>query len=44
MRDDLTPGHTFPDLQLPDHTGQAVQLSALLGGWPAAVVFVRGHY
>ena len=44
MRDDLSPENTFPDFELPDHDGRPVRLSALMGGWPTAVVFVRGHY
>jgi peroxiredoxin len=44
MRDDLSPGHIFPDIELPNHTGQVVKLSSLMGGFPTAVVFVRGHY
>jgi peroxiredoxin len=44
MRPDVAPGGVFPDFELPDHTGRPVRLSALMGGWPAAVVFVRGHY
>ena len=44
MRADLTPGHVFPDFELPDHTGKPVRLSELMDGRPTAVVFVRGHY
>jgi len=44
MPETLAPGHLFPDLQLPDHTGQPTRLSALMDGWPTAVIFVRGHY
>jgi len=44
MRDDLRPGRAFPDIELPDHTGTAVKLSAIMRGFPTAVVFSRGYY
>jgi len=44
MRDDLQPGHPFPDFELPDDTGRPVRLSEYMDGRPTAVVFVRGHY
>ena len=44
MRDDLKPGNPFPDFELPDQTGQAVKLSALIGQRPAALIFNRGNY
>ncbi len=44
MRNDLAPGNLFPDIELPNQDGQVVKLSELMGGWPTAVVFVRGHY
>jgi peroxiredoxin len=42
MPPNLQPGHTFPDIELPDHTGQVVKLSALMRGWPTIVTFGRG--
>lgn len=39
-----TPGHLFPDFELPDHDGKPLRLSDYMNGWPTAVVFVRGHY
>jgi peroxiredoxin len=44
MNPDLRPGSPFPDFELPDHSGRPVRLSEHMDGWPAAVVFVRGHY
>jgi peroxiredoxin len=40
----LRPGRTFPDFELPDHDGQPARLSRLVGGWPTALTFIRGHY
>jgi peroxiredoxin len=42
MRDDLTPGNLFPDIELPDNTGAVVKLSDLMRGWPTIVTFGRG--
>ena len=44
MRDDLDVGQTFPDFELPDHTGTARRLSELLRGFPGALIFDRGHF
>ena len=42
---DFVPGVKFPDLALPDHTGQVTRLSELTAGRdPLAVVFYRGWY
>lgn len=38
------PGETFPDLDLPDHTGRARRLSELAGGDPVALLFSRGWW
>jgi peroxiredoxin len=38
------PGSTFPDLELPDHTGRERLLSELAGGDPLALVFSRGWW
>jgi hypothetical protein len=32
MRDDLVPGRTFPDLRLPEQTGQELSLSQIADG------------
>jgi peroxiredoxin len=44
MRTDLKPGSEFPDIELPDHTGERVTLASLMGGFPTVVVFSRGYY
>ncbi|MGI8594090.1 MAG: redoxin domain-containing protein [Solirubrobacteraceae bacterium] len=38
------PGDTFPDLDLPDHTGRDRRLSVLAGGDPLALIFSRGWW
>jgi|SRR5215211_2806768 len=40
----LAPGERFPDLDLPDHTGRARQLSELAGGDPIALFSSRGWW
>ena len=44
MRDDLKPGNTFPDFELPDENGEVMKLSALMAGMPTALIFCRGNY
>jgi peroxiredoxin len=44
MREDLRPGKRFPDLELANEDEQVVQLSRLMRGFPAAVVFSRGYF
>ena len=44
MRADLVVGSRFPDLVLPDHRRNSVQLSALAGGYPLIVSFYRGYW
>ena len=44
MRHDLVPGNTFPDYQLPDHTGTPRKLSELQGDDPLILTLARGHY
>jgi peroxiredoxin len=44
MRSDIIPGSTFPDYQLPDHTGTLRKLSALQGDDPLILTLSRGHY
>ena len=44
MRTNLRPGEQFPDVELPDQDGERTKLSSLMGGFPAVVVFSRGHY
>ena len=40
----LQPGETFPDLDLPDHTGRARTLCELASGDPVALLFSRGWW
>ena len=40
----LKPGATFPDIDLPDHTGRPRRLSELAGGDPLALLFSRGWW
>jgi peroxiredoxin len=44
MRSDIVPGGTFPDYQLPDHSGTPRKLSELQGGDPLILTLSRGHY
>ena len=44
MREDIRAGATFPDYELPDHTGTRRRLSELQGGYPMILVLSRGHY
>lgn len=44
MRDDLQVGKTFPDLELPDHTGAARHLSELTADHPTVANFYRGWW
>jgi peroxiredoxin len=44
MRSDITPGSTFPDYALPDHTGAVRTLSELQGPDPLILTLARGHY
>ena len=44
MRADVKPGTTFPDYQLPDHTGQPRRLSEIQGGDPMIIVLAREAY
>ena len=44
MRSDIQPGATFPDYELPDHTGTRRRLSELQGGDPMILVLSRGHF
>src|SRR5262245_66175943 len=44
MRTDLVPGSRLPDLELPDHFGRPVRLSALANGYPLVVSFYRGYW
>jgi peroxiredoxin len=41
---ELSPGQTFPDLELPDHNGVTRQLSELAEGDPLVVNFFRGWW
>ena len=40
----ITPGTTFPDLELPDHSGSPRRLSDLVAGDPAVLQFYRGWW
>lgn len=42
--DALSPGGTFPDIDLPDHTGCARRLSELAAGNPVALFTARGWW
>ncbi len=44
MREDIRAGATFPDYELPDHTGTRRRLSELQSGSPMILVLSRGHY
>jgi peroxiredoxin len=44
VRPELRPGQPFPDLELPDHQGRPVRLSALADGFPLVVSFYRGYW
>ena len=44
MRADITPGGSFPDYELTDHTKARRKLSELQGNDPMVVVLSRGHY
>jgi len=44
MRADIIPGGTFPDYELPDHTGTPRRLSELQGRDPLVVLLSRGHF
>ena len=44
MRRDLAPGNPFPDLRLPDHTGQELTLAEIARAQPLVLCFVRGWW
>lgn len=44
MRSDLVAGSRFPDLELPNHHGRLVRLSALANGYPLVLSFYRGYW
>jgi peroxiredoxin len=44
MRSDIVPGATFPDYELPDHTGRHRKLSELQRGDPMILVLARGGF
>ncbi|HET8607379.1 MAG TPA: redoxin domain-containing protein [Gaiellaceae bacterium] len=44
MRADLAPGNVFPDLRLPEHTGEELTLSGIAGAQPLVLCFVRGWW
>lgn len=44
MRDEFSPGKTFPDYVLPDHTKTPRRLSDLQGDDPLLLVLIRGFF
>jgi peroxiredoxin len=44
MRADIGPGVTFPDFELPDHTGRLRRLSEIQGDDPMVIVLAREAY
>lgn len=44
MREDLVPGSPFPDLRLPEHTGEELALSEIADGQPLVLAFARGWW
>jgi peroxiredoxin len=44
MRPDIVPGATFPDYELPDHTGKHRRLSEIQGSDPLILVLSRGAF
>jgi peroxiredoxin len=44
MRDDIVPGSTFPDYELPDHESVPRRLSELQGEDPLILTLARGHF
>jgi peroxiredoxin len=44
MHPDLAPGATFPDLELPDHSGVVRTLTELAEGDPLVLTFFRGWW
>jgi len=44
VRPDISPGGTFPDYELTDHTKTRRRLSELQGVDPMIVVLARGHF
>ena len=44
MNTELAPGNPFPDLELPDHSGNQRRLSELVGGDPLILNFYRGWW
>jgi peroxiredoxin len=44
MKNDIVPGASFPDYELPDHRGKKHKLSDLQEMDPVALVLARGGY
>ena len=40
----LQPGRIFLDIELPNQDGAPLKLSALVDGWPTALIFIQGHH
>jgi peroxiredoxin len=44
MRSELAPGDVFPDIRLPDHTGEELRVREIEAGMPLVLCFVRGWW
>jgi peroxiredoxin len=44
VREDLVPGNAFPDLRLPEHTGEELALSEIARQEPLVLAFARGWW
>src|SRR3954454_21551666 len=44
MRNDIVPGASFPDYELPEHTDTPRKLSEIQGEDPLILTLARGHY
>jgi peroxiredoxin len=44
MREDIVPGGTFPDYELPDHESVPRRLSEIQGDDPLILTLARGHF
>jgi peroxiredoxin len=44
MRDDLSPGNSFPDLTFPEHTGTERSLGEIAAAHPLVLCFLRGWW
>ena len=44
MHKNLVVGRRLPDIELPDHQGKPIRLSALAGEFPLILSFYRGYW